>query len=104
MSRGGVRAGAGRKKGTRNKANAAREKAIAESGLTPLDYLLSVMRDETEEPTMRMDAAKAAAPFVHPKLAAIEHTGEMTLTHEQALAELETVTKEVEERGGCRGH
>lgn len=44
-------------------------------GITPLDYMLSVMRDEAEEPTRRADMAKAAAPFVHPRLAAIEHTG-----------------------------
>lgn len=37
------------------------------SGLTPLDYLLSVMRDELEEKPRRMQAASLAAPFVHAK-------------------------------------
>ena len=54
-----------------------REAAIQKSGLTPLDYLLSVLRDEESEPNMRMDAAKAAAPYVHPRLAAVEHSGEI---------------------------
>ena len=58
----------GRKKGTPNKATAAREAAITASGLTPLDYLLTVMRDETADRHTRVDAAKAAAPFVHPRM------------------------------------
>lgn len=37
----------------------------------------------------RMDAAKNAAPYVHPKLAQIEHKGNVKLAHEVALAELE---------------
>ena len=70
----GIKSG-GRKKGTPNKATAAKAKAIAESGLTPLDFMLGILRDETQEPVMRFEAAKAAAPYVHPRLAAVEHTG-----------------------------
>ncbi len=65
----------GRKKGTPNKATAKKVEEIAASGLTPLDYMLSVLRDERQEDAIRMDAAKAAAPYIHPKLANIEHTG-----------------------------
>jgi hypothetical protein len=72
---GGKRPGAGRPKGVPNKANAERQAAIAASGLTPLDYLLSVLRDESAEPQVRMEAAKSAAPYVHPRLASIEHAG-----------------------------
>ena len=79
----------GRQKGTPNKATAARAAEIAASGLTPLDYMLKVMRDEDEAPDVRLDAAKAAAPYVHPRLATIETTGTMTLRHEDVLAELE---------------
>jgi hypothetical protein len=38
---------------------------------TPLEYLLSVMHDEEEHRFTRMDAAKAAAPYVHAKLASV---------------------------------
>jgi hypothetical protein len=65
----------GRRKGSTNKATAAQAKAVAESGLTPLDFMLKVMRDDTKPFPDRLDAAKSAAPYVHPKLAAIEHTG-----------------------------
>jgi hypothetical protein len=41
----------------------------------PLDYLLGIMRDETMSQAVRMDAAKAAAPYVHAKLATVESTG-----------------------------
>lgn len=89
MARGGARPGAGRPKGTPNKATAARQAEIAASGLTPLDYMLAILRDETKDEAARFEAAKAAAPYVHPKLAAVEHSGEMTHRHEDALGDLE---------------
>jgi len=43
--------------------------------MTPLEYLIATMRDEANDPAMRLDAAKAAAPYCHPKLSSIEHSG-----------------------------
>lgn len=71
---GGPKTG-GRKKGTPNKATAAQREAVAASGLTPLAYMLSVMRDEKNPRDVRLDAANKAAPYVHPRLAAVEHSG-----------------------------
>lgn len=45
--------------------------AIRASGAAPLDYLLQVMRDDRQELAKRLDAAKAAAPYVHPRLASV---------------------------------
>jgi hypothetical protein len=70
--KGGKRPGAGRKKGIPNRASVAREAAIAASGLTPLEYMLSTMRDEGKPLELRLDMAKAAAPYVHPRLASVE--------------------------------
>jgi hypothetical protein len=53
----------------------ARKEALA-SGISPLDYMLSILRDDTAEQAVRMDAAKAAAPYVHAKLASVEHKGD----------------------------
>jgi hypothetical protein len=79
----------GRQKGTGNKATAEREATIAASGLTPLDYMLSVMRDIAADEAKRLDAAKAAAPYVHPRLSAMELSGAVAgLTHEEWLASL----------------
>ena len=39
-----------------------------------MDYLLSVLRDETVPRSERMEAATKAAPYIHPRLAAIEYT------------------------------
>jgi hypothetical protein len=91
MARGGKRLGAGRKKNTPNKANALREARIAASGVTPLDVMIQDMRfhydlyqeamanrdlatAKTELKEAR-DAAKDAAPYTHPRLAAVEHMG-----------------------------
>lgn len=60
---GGARPGAGRKP------KAPEEKAtIAATGdQTPLEFLLSVMRDNTIEDRLRIDAAKTAAQYCHLK-------------------------------------
>ena len=65
----------GRQKGTPNKANAERQAEIAASGLTPLDFLITRMRDEDTEMSERIACAKAAAPYVHPKLLATTLAG-----------------------------
>lgn len=65
-------AGKGRPKGSRNKASAKRQAEIAASGLTPLAYLLQVTRDLGKPDALRIEAAKAAAPYVHPKLSSVE--------------------------------
>lgn len=62
----------GRKKGTRNHASVKREAEIAASGLTPLQYMMQRLRDESLSPTERLDAAKAAAPYVHPRLNSVD--------------------------------
>jgi hypothetical protein len=73
---------AGRKKGTPNKKTLermAREDAAklleakAFENDLPLDHMLRVMRDPTVEPHRRDAMAKAAAPYLHPQLAAIHH-------------------------------
>lgn len=53
----------------------ARTKA-AEGGITPLDYLLGLLRDDTKTQEVRIDAAKAAAPYMHARLAAVELSGD----------------------------
>jgi hypothetical protein len=89
MAHGGARLGAGRKPGQTTKLNEeARQQALS-SGISPLDYMLGQLRDETNSKEERMDAAKAAAPYVHARLAAVEHSGDMTLRHEDALDELD---------------
>lgn len=91
MARGGKRPGAGRKKNAPNKATALRQARIAASGITPLDVMIQDMRfhydlyqeamanrdlatAKTELKEAR-DAAKDAAPYTHPRLAAVEHMG-----------------------------
>lgn len=76
MSRGGARKGAGRKRGSTTRlTREVAERASAE-GITPLEYMLAVMRDESAEAPRRDDMAKASAPYMHPRLASTEHKGE----------------------------
>ena len=85
--RGGARKGAGRKPGaitqrTRDIANG----LIDDGGMTPLEFMLQVMREGPPEGASaevvfgtrnrQFEAAKAAAPYVHPRLAALAVSGD----------------------------
>jgi hypothetical protein len=74
MGHGGARPGAGRKPGTVNRVTAEVQKTVAASGETPLDFMLRMMRAADVSESIRMDMAKAAAPYVHAKLAAVDAT------------------------------
>jgi hypothetical protein len=80
MPRGGKRAGAGRKAGALTQRTRALAERATADGMTPIDYMLGVMRDPAADLARRDDMAKAAAPYVHPKLAAVEHSGGLELT------------------------
>ena len=93
MARGGKREGAGRKAGVPNKANFDRQARIAAEGVTPLQVLIEGMRCHYNKAQDAMKAdpvdpeavavalksarefAREAAPYVHPKLANVEHSG-----------------------------
>ena len=61
----------GRQPGTPNKktalVNAAFDAATSNPDLSPLDFLLGVMRDASLPPDLRIKAAQAAAPYLHAK-------------------------------------
>ena len=74
---GGSRPGAGRPKGSRDKLTTAMAQAVSEvkeatalirRGVLPLEFLLKVMRDSRYPTELRLRAAGAAAPYVHPKM------------------------------------
>jgi len=76
MARGGKRDGAGRPSGAVTKRSREAAEKAASEGLTPLEFMLNVLRDETAAFDSRCWAAEKAAPYVHAKLASVEHTGE----------------------------
>src|ERR1700692_4155572 len=61
----------GRKKGTPNKSTALKKAALsaasADPTITPLQFLLGVMRDPKAPTDLRIRVARAAAPLVHAK-------------------------------------
>ena len=69
----------GRKKGSKNKINRVRDlaEAAAKGGTTPLEYMLSVMRDPKAKPSRRDEMARAAAPFLHARRAPEDSKGNM---------------------------
>jgi hypothetical protein len=72
VSHGGARTGAGRKRGAVARIDAeAREKALSGDQESPLDFLLRIMRTSADE-ARQVDAAKAAAPYVHARLSSVD--------------------------------
>jgi len=70
---GGFRKGAGRPKGSRNRTTIAREAQqrealeaarVANANLSPIDYLLQVLRDPTTKPGRRTKVAMFVAPYL----------------------------------------
>jgi hypothetical protein len=71
----------GRPAGSKNKKTVGM--IIAErNGISPLEFLLSIMDDDCQELNVRMDAAKSAAPYCHARLAQtqVELTGEVQIS------------------------
>ena len=59
-------AGKGRERGSRNKITEA-TLALAEEGESPLELMVRVSRDQAAEMAVRLNAARWAAPYLHPK-------------------------------------
>jgi hypothetical protein len=72
--RGGRRVGAGRKAGAQNLVTQKLREQIMKEGITPLEFLLAIMRDSEQPFNVRLEAARIVAPFLHPRLQSIEHT------------------------------
>ena len=80
MPRGGKRPGAGRKPGgqsAKTRAKRARAAVAEVAGITPLEVMLDVMRRHHKGKKYDKAAAIArdAAPYVHPRLSAVQHGG-----------------------------
>ena len=59
----------GRPKGTRRTVSEAERQELAQRmGITPLEFLMSILRDPTAKFHEKLDAAKAAAPYMHRKM------------------------------------
>ena len=95
----GVKTG-GRQKGSKNKIKFQEEMIVtreeivasaAEARMTPLEYMLAIMRDPNVEQRRRDAMAIAAGPYVHAKLSSIEQktesTVEQTITVKQDAAD-----------------
>lgn len=84
---GGKRTGAGRRVGSENKRTKEIAKKVGAEGITPLEIMVSAMRicweraeregHSGEHFPMAVSFAEKAAPYMHSKYAAIQHSGEV---------------------------
>jgi hypothetical protein len=71
------------------------------AGSSPVDYLLKVMRDPDKPDQLRLEAAKAAAPYIQPRLTTIDQTirgGASYSDDLKAIALLETAVPAAEQK------
>ena len=90
-NRGGRRPGSGRKPGSANVKTREMADQIAKSGIMPLEYMINLMREPKPKrgrgeaegnyglriqnwQRQCFEAAKASAPYTHPRLQAVEYT------------------------------
>lgn len=85
----------GRPKGSKNKRTLMMEQVVknlmdeaTSDGPSPLEFLLTTMKNQDLPLEKRIDAAKAAAAYVHPRLNAVDNAGDK-VSHEELLKELE---------------
>src|ERR1700726_3641242 len=81
MNHGGKRSGAGRPKGAKSAKTLEIARKAIESGLTPLEFMMDILRDVNQPKQLRFEAAKSAAPYIHPRLAHIESKNETAVTN-----------------------
>lgn len=76
MAHGGKRVGAGRKAGAATRKTREIADRAAEDGITPLEVMLGAMREawEAGDKAAAANFAKDAAPYMHARLAAVEHS------------------------------
>jgi len=81
---------AGRPKGSYSKASKAQVAQVTADGkLSPLEYLASIYQDCDQPQRDRIEAAKAAAPYVHSRLSTTEVKAALTeMSHEEWLKSL----------------
>jgi hypothetical protein len=62
----------GRVAGVPNRVTSDFRDRVLRSGLTPLDYMCRVFRDESEPTSIRLDAAAKVASFVYPRMSTVD--------------------------------
>lgn len=65
----------GRKPGSKNKRTKEMLEGAKAGGLMPVDYFLEILRNTKNSTGLRLDAAKAAAPYLHARRAAEDKHG-----------------------------
>ena len=75
----------------------ARKSPISAEGIGPVDYLLLEMRNMDNDLTTRIECAKAAAPYLHPRLQAVHQTGGVDeKSYEDWVKEMESIVDDEE--------
>lgn len=76
------------------KAEKAVEGAAVIAKVSPLDFMLMLMRDEAKPAALRLSAARAAAPYVHGRYAGEDAEGGESRLRESLAALIERAQKQ----------
>lgn len=94
----------GRKKGSLNRRTRELLTQAEAGGEMPLDYMLRIMRSKSKaiSDERRDEMAKAAAPFLHSRLATVEHKRppmDLSKLSDEELEFLARISRRIEEQG-----
>ena len=90
---GGARAGAGRKPGVLSQRAAMTQEIVAKYKITPLDFMMGVLNDESASRDDQKWASQAAAPYMHPRLSQVNATTDNK--HSIDATEAASLTKDI---------
>lgn len=94
MPRGGRRPGAGRRKGSKvTRTREVAERIAADGMMTPLQYVIDVMRDPKTARKRRDWAAATALPYCHPRLQAVEGNPDKPIVVEHQVGTLDAARR-----------
>jgi len=86
---GGVREGAGRPKGSKNRRTCVTRQMAEKIQADPVKFLLESMLNSSLSMKDRIECAKAVAPYIAPRLSSVEARVTNVKTHEEMLEELD---------------
>lgn len=92
---GGARPGAGRKRGSVSQRSVDVVAKAMSEGITPVEYMLLIMRDENADPKDRAWAAEKAAPYLHPRPAPLDNAIRIELSDTATLAGVDAAQAKV---------
>lgn len=79
----------GRPQGAKNRVTTELIEKLMSSGLTPVEFMTAVYRDDAQPMELRLEAAARAAPYFHPKMSVMVSVSAANIRDAGTLLQIE---------------